>query len=110
MPTCAYSGADELGPAGAAPLRISQRRVRCPSVRSGWKAETRTGSTDLAVRNLKLFILRDGGQLWLYGDNLNPLEGVDSNAVAYWLDNYCQARPTDRFVDALKAFIQQHPR
>jgi hypothetical protein len=36
MRTCAYSGADELGPAGAAPLRISQRRVRCPSVGSGW--------------------------------------------------------------------------
>ena len=46
----------------------------------------------------------------IYGDNLNPLEGVDSNAIAYWLDNYCQSRPTDRFVDALKAFIRQHPR
>jgi hypothetical protein len=45
----------------------------------------------------------------MYGHNLDPLEGVDSNAVAYWLDNYCQARPTD-VVDALKAFIRQHPR
>ena len=46
----------------------------------------------------------------IYSTDLNPLEGVDSDAVSYWLDNYCQARPTDRFVDALNAFIRQHPR
>lgn len=46
----------------------------------------------------------------VYSVNLDPLRGVDSDAVLYWLDNYCQARPTDRFVDAVKAFIQQHPR
>lgn len=32
----------------------------------------------------------------MYSNDLNPLQGVDSDAVAYWLDNYCQARPTDR--------------
>jgi hypothetical protein len=32
----------------------------------------------------------------IYSTDLNPLEGVDSDAVSYWLDNYCQARPTDR--------------
>jgi hypothetical protein len=46
----------------------------------------------------------------IYSTDLNLLEGVDSDAVAYWLNNYCQGRPTDRFVDALKAFIRQHPR
>jgi hypothetical protein len=46
----------------------------------------------------------------VYSNDLNPLQGVDSDAIFYWLDNYCQARPTDRFVDALKAFIRQHPR
>ena len=46
----------------------------------------------------------------IYSGELNPLKGVDANAVAYWLDNYCQARPTEDFVDALRAFIRQHPR
>jgi hypothetical protein len=45
-----------------------------------------------------------------YGVNLDPIEGIDSQAVAYWLDNYCRADPTARFVEALKAFIRQHPR
>ena len=45
-----------------------------------------------------------------YGDILNPSQGIDSQAVAYWLDNYCRARPTDHFVDALQASIRQHPR
>lgn len=46
----------------------------------------------------------------IYSTDLNPLQGVDSDAVSYWLDNYCRARPTDYFVDALRAFIRQHPR
>jgi hypothetical protein len=46
----------------------------------------------------------------LYSGDLNPLRGVDADAVSYWLDNYCRARPTDRFIDAVKAFIWEHPR
>jgi len=46
----------------------------------------------------------------IYSNDLNPLHGVDADAVSFWLDNYCRARPTDRFVDALKAFIREHPR
>jgi hypothetical protein len=45
----------------------------------------------------------------IYGD-FKPLEDMDSNAVFYWLDNYCRPRPTDRFTDAVKAFTQQHPK
>jgi hypothetical protein len=46
----------------------------------------------------------------LYSTDLNPLHGVDADGVSYWLDNYCSAHPTDRFADALRAFIRQHPR
>jgi hypothetical protein len=46
----------------------------------------------------------------LYSGGLNPLKGLDANTVVYWLDNYCQVHPTDDFVDALRAFIRQHPR
>jgi hypothetical protein len=41
----------------------------------------------------------------IYSDDLNPLIKVDSDAVAYWLDNYCSAHPTASFVDAIKVFI-----
>jgi hypothetical protein len=45
-----------------------------------------------------------------YSEDLNPLNGVDADAVAYWLDNYCRARPEDRFVEAVRAFARAHPR
>jgi hypothetical protein len=34
------------------------------------------------------------------------LRGIDADGVAYWLDNYCEPRPTDKFSDAVVAFIQ----
>ena len=40
----------------------------------------------------------------------NPLNGVDSEAVLYWLDNHCRAHPITRFADALDAFVIEHPR
>jgi hypothetical protein len=45
-----------------------------------------------------------------FGGDLDPLHSIDSQAVAYWLDNYCHAHPTDHFVDALHEFIRRHPR
>jgi hypothetical protein len=45
-----------------------------------------------------------------FSENLNPLQGVDADAVFYWLDNYCRARPTARFGDAVRAFIYEHPK
>jgi hypothetical protein len=33
-----------------------------------------------------------------------PLNGIDANAVFYWLDNYCRAHPTTSFVAALSEF------
>jgi hypothetical protein len=37
----------------------------------------------------------------------DPLKGLDSHAVAYWLDNYCKAHPTAEFDSALVAFIEE---
>jgi hypothetical protein len=43
-----------------------------------------------------------GAAIWGAGD---PLGQTDADGVAYWLDNYCQAKPTSYFSDAVKAFI-----
>jgi hypothetical protein len=43
-------------------------------------------------------------------EHLNPLGGLDSPAVAAWVDNYCQTHPLDDIQAAAKAFIDAHPR
>jgi len=45
-----------------------------------------------------------------YSGKLDPLNGLDANAVTYWLDNYCQAHPTERFARALTVFVREHPK
>jgi hypothetical protein len=40
---------------------------------------------------------------------LNPLRGVDAEAVWAWVSNYCRAHPLDRITDAGVAFIAAHP-
>ena len=42
--------------------------------------------------------------------DLDPLEGIDADALFHWLDNYCHIHPIDRFVDALAVFIREHPK
>jgi hypothetical protein len=46
----------------------------------------------------------------VYSQSLNPLERLDSDAVLYWIDNYCRAHPLDQFGVALKAFVVEHPK
>jgi hypothetical protein len=40
----------------------------------------------------------------------NPLNGMDADGVLYWLDNHCRADPTINFIEAVKAFADEHPR
>jgi hypothetical protein len=70
-----------------------------------WLAD-RASNDYFAMGNWALGFLSAVG---MYSGNLNPLKGLDSHAVLYWLDNYCRVRPTDGFTDTLKAFIRQHP-
>jgi hypothetical protein len=46
----------------------------------------------------------------VFSDTLNPLEGLDSDAVLYWIDNYCRSHPLERVTVALKTFTLEHPR
>jgi hypothetical protein len=43
-------------------------------------------------------------------DQMNPLEGTDADGVWAWIDNYCQAHPLDRIINAADAFSRAHPR
>jgi hypothetical protein len=45
-----------------------------------------------------------GAAIW--GDVGNPLGQTDADGVFYWLDNYCNARPTEKFYYAMDAFIR----
>jgi hypothetical protein len=42
--------------------------------------------------------------------NLDPLQGLDSHAVAAWIDAYCQRYPPRKIADAAAAFLTAHPR
>jgi hypothetical protein len=40
----------------------------------------------------------------------DPLNGVDSDGVRGWIDNYCQAYPIAKIANAAIAFHHSHPR
>lgn len=42
--------------------------------------------------------------------SLNPLNGLDSDAVSYWFDNYCRAHPIEKLTRAIDAFVREHPK
>ena len=41
---------------------------------------------------------------------IDPLHGVDSQAVLAWIDNYCRDNPLSSIADAGAAFKYAHPR
>jgi hypothetical protein len=41
---------------------------------------------------------------------VDPLNGVDAQAVWAWMDNYCQANPLKLVHEAGEAFVTAHPR
>jgi len=45
----------------------------------------------------------------VYSSILDPLNGMDADGVADWLDNYCKAHAVEPFAAALKAFVSAHP-
>jgi hypothetical protein len=45
----------------------------------------------------------------VWAPNLEPLQGVDAEAVFSWMDTYCRAHPLVILGEAAKAFVQEHP-
>ena len=49
-----------------------------------------------------------GVAIWTPG--LNPMNGVDADAVWAWMDNYCRAHPLVAIKDATSAFVRERMR
>ena len=45
----------------------------------------------------------------LWAPNLDPMKGIDAQAVWAWMDYYCRAHPQVTIRDAAEVFIQEHP-
>lgn len=43
------------------------------------------------------------------GAGMDPLQGLDANAVVAWLDQYCQAHPRSSLEKAAVMFVMEHP-
>jgi hypothetical protein len=43
-------------------------------------------------------------------DGLDPLNGLDAQAVVVWIDNWCNSHPLSPIADAAAAFKYAHPR
>jgi hypothetical protein len=41
---------------------------------------------------------------------LDPLHGMQADAVYGWMDNYCGTHPSEAIEAAARVFIQEHPR
>jgi hypothetical protein len=73
-----------------------------------WLADRQSGSANaFTIANWALRYLSGAAT---YSETLNPLEGLDSDAVLYWIDNYCRSHPLEKFTVALKTFAREHPR
>jgi hypothetical protein len=70
-----------------------------------WSADRQSGDA-FSVGNWALGYLSGAAT---FSQALNPLEGLDSDAVLYWIDNYCRSRPLDKLTVALRAFVHEHP-
>jgi hypothetical protein len=71
-----------------------------------WLADRQSGSA-FDMYNWALGYLSGAAT---FSQTLNPLEGLDSDAVLYWIDNYCRSHVLDKLTVALKAFAEDHPR
>jgi hypothetical protein len=50
------------------------------------------------------------GVAWTRANELDPLNGLDANAVDGWISNYCVANPLDTIQQAAAKFVSAHPR
>jgi hypothetical protein len=45
----------------------------------------------------------------VWAQDLDPLKGLDAPAVWAWMDNYCRAHPLAMIINAVDAFVREHP-
>jgi hypothetical protein len=71
-----------------------------------WTADRRTGLHQIDLAWVLGFLTAVG---YIGVDNLDPLQGLDANAVAAWIDSYCQQHPLQDIDAAAQAFLHAHP-
>jgi hypothetical protein len=72
-----------------------------------WTADRRQGGSAASQDKQWVVGFLSGAATW--SPDLNPMEGIDANAVFAWVDNYCRAHPLVKIIDAAIAFVKEHP-
>ena len=100
----------------ALPAAAVQVQTFGPGLKScgTWTADRTTArGSDTLLRGATALI----DEAWLVGyltgvavwGSLDPMKGLDVNAVFVWMDNYCRAHPLVEIIGAANAFIHEHP-
>lgn len=73
-----------------------------------WTEDRRTPETPIARARVQwvLGFLSGAG----YAGDIDPLAGLDGQAVVAWMDNYCRAHPLAQITKAAAHFTEEHPR
>ena len=74
-----------------------------------WVADRRHPDSPVAYMDVEWMLGFLSGVGYAGPPTADPLGGLDGNAVATWIDNYCQAHPLEKIIDAGAAFYRAHP-
>ena len=76
-----------------------------------WMADRRTPHTQAALQDMQ-WVLGFLSGVGFIGkqDGIDPLNGLDAQAVWAWIDNYCRDHPLSLIASAAAAFKNAHPR
>ena len=76
---------------------------------STWVADHQSDPPFEALRDEQWMIgYLSGVGKWGSAD-LDPLNGMDAQAIYAWISDYCEANPSAQILDAANAFIHVHP-
>lgn len=74
-----------------------------------WTADRRSPNSAAALQDGQWVLGFLSGIGYEGRDDVDPLQGLDAQAVWAWTDNYCRAEPLLNISDAAKAFYKAHP-
>jgi hypothetical protein len=74
-----------------------------------WSADRQTPTGPAALQDEQWALGFLTGIGYAGSEQDDPLNGVDANRVWTAIDAWCQQHPTDKFVNAAKAFFKSHP-
>jgi hypothetical protein len=93
----------------APPAHAAQVQIVGPGNKScgAWTADrTAQGASVVLVDEAWVVGYLSGVAFW---GGLDPMKGLDTQAVFAWLDNYCRAHPLTDIIEAANAFVHEHP-